>query len=171
MIALLASQACVLGVSGATAESMSEPQLKAAFLVSFLKYVEWPGSSDGATICLVGHDAVRSHLNAYEGRSILGKELRIRAISRREDLAGCQELYLAPGEEGLLADLIKAADPPPVLVVGEGEPFLRKGGAIALVRVENRLAFDINLENTSRARLRLNPQMLRVAREVIGGVR
>lgn len=171
IVCLGLTQAFVLGVSQATAESMSEPQLKAAFLVNFFKYVEWPPSSSGATICLLGQDAVGNHLSAYEGRTVAGSEIHIRRISRREEIAGCQQLYVGPGDESRVADLIKSGEPPATLVVGEGESFIRHGGAIALVRVDNRLAFDINLETTTRAKLRLSPQMLRVAREVIGGPR
>ena len=65
----------------------SEPQLKAAYLVNFLKYVEWPGSSSTATICLFGHDTLGLYLAPYEGRMIGGRELRVRRITNPTGVA------------------------------------------------------------------------------------
>ena len=56
--------ACLLSLSllaasaGALAQVGSEQQLKAAFIVNFLKYVEWPEANRGASICLFGRDTL-----------------------------------------------------------------------------------------------------------------
>ena len=74
----------------------SEPQLKAAFVVNFLKYVEWPASSAStATICLFGRDTLGSYLSTYEGRLIGGRELRVRRINGPDQVAECQVLFCA----------------------------------------------------------------------------
>ena len=62
----------------AGAQTVPEPQLRAAYLVNFLKYVEWPGGGATATICLYGRDSLSAHVAPYEGRSVQGRELRVR---------------------------------------------------------------------------------------------
>ena len=72
--------------------------------------------------------------------------------------------------EGLFAEP-DIRGPLPVLTVGESPAFVQQGGGVALVRVENRLVFDVNLGAITRSGLRVSPQMLRLAREVVGAPR
>ena len=155
----------------ARAQATSEAQLRAAFLVNLLKYVEWPAGSEGATICLFGRQGLASQLASYEGRTILGRELRIRRVSEPDQLAGCQEVFVAEAEEEVLANLLKGVGRQAVLTVGESPAFVQQGGGIALVRVDNRLVFDVNLGALGRAGLKPSPQLLRLARDVMGAPR
>ena len=65
----------LLNPLAAGAQAVPEPQLRAAYLVNFLKYVEWPGGGATATICIYGRDTLSAHLAPYEGRSVQGREL------------------------------------------------------------------------------------------------
>lgn len=149
----------------------SESQLKAAFLVNFLKYVEWPGNAPTATICLFGRDTLGPHLAAYEGRTIAGRELRIRRVSSPEQLADCQALFIPDTEEARFGAVLRWVDRQPVLTVSDVDVFARLGGAIALVRTEGRLQFDINTDALNRAGLKPSSQVMRLARQVVGASR
>ena len=59
----------------------------------------------------------------------------------------------------------------PILTVSDAEGFTRDGGAIALVRSDGRLQFDVNADALARAGLKPSSQMMRLARQVIGSVR
>lgn len=155
----------------AGAQAVPEPQLRAAYLVNFLKYIEWPGGGATATICLYGRDSLGAHLSPFEGRSVQGRELRVRRIFHFDQLVDCQELHVAEADEERQAALIKAAGRLPVLTVGETAGFVQQGGAIALLRQDNRIVFDVNMTVVTRAGLRVSPQMLRLARDVVGGQR
>ncbi len=170
-LALACSFAFVLWPVSVCAESASEAQLRAAYLVNFLKYVEWPVGVGGATICIYGRDSLTGPLAAYEGRTIQGREVRIRRISQPEQLADCQEVFVPEADEERYAGLFRSVGRLPVLTVGESPAFVQQGGGVALVRVENRLVFDVNLGAITRSGLRVSPQMLRLAREVVGAPR
>ncbi len=157
-----------LGAGPAWAEVAPEAQLRAAYLVNFLKYVEWPDGSGGATICLAGRDTLGSQLASYEGRIILGRELRIRRVTQPDQLADCQELFVPEGDEERLDGLLRGGGRPALLTVGESAAFVHQGGGVALLRVDNRLVFDVNLGVLNRAGLKVSPQMLRLARDVVG---
>ena len=152
-------------------EVTSESQLKAAYLVNFLKYVEWPASRSTINICLFGRDSLGPYLAGYEGRQISGRELRIRKVSSPEQLADCQELFIPETEEARIGAVLRWVDRQAILTVSDLETFTRDGGAIALIRNDGRLQFDINHDAINRAGLKASSQMLRLARQVVGGNR
>jgi len=160
--------ALVLAALPAFGEVTTEAQLKAAYLVNFLKYVEWPGTRTTINLCLFGRDSLSPHLAAYEGRLIGGRELHIRKVSSPEQLADCHELFIPDTEEARFAAVIRWVGKQPILTVSDAETFTRDGGEIALISSEGRLQFDVNAEALSNAGLRASPQMLRLARQIVG---
>lgn len=153
------------------AQAPTEQQLKAAYLVNFLKYVEWPDNHAKATICLFGREVMSNALASHEGRSIAGRPVELRRISGPDQLADCQILYVPDTEEARFAAVLRWVEGLPILTVSDAEFFARQGGGIALVREESRLGFDVNLNTLQRAKLKPASQMLRLARQVIGGAR
>jgi len=152
-------------------EVTSESQLKAAYLVNFLKYVEWPTSRSTVNICLFGRDSLGPYLANYEGRQIAGRELHIRKVSSPEQLADCQELFIPDTEEARISAVLRWVDKQAILTVSDSENFTREGGAIALIRNDGRLQFDVNNDAIGRANLKASSQMLRLARQIIGSNR
>lgn len=161
-----------LAMPASFGEVTSESQLKAAYLVNFLKYVEWPGARGSiVNICLFGRDSLAPYLAGYEGRQIAGRELRIRKVSSPEQLAECHELFIPETEEARIAAVLRWVDRQAILTVSDAENFAREGGAIALIRNDGRLQFDVNNEALGRANLKASSQMLRLARQVVGANR
>jgi len=153
------------------AEVASEGQLKAAYLINFLKYIEWPATKPTVTICLFGRDSLGPYLAPYEGRSVAGKELRIRRVSSPDQLADCQELFVPDTEEARFAAILRWTDKQAILTVSDGEFFARDGGSVSLIRQDGRLQFDINTDSMGRAGLKPSSQMMRLARQIIGSTR
>ena len=157
-----------LSIAYGHAQVSSEQQIKAAFLVNFLKYIEWPSTTTSATICLFGRDQLGPHLTSYEGRLIAGKELRIRRINGPDQIADCQLVYVPDTEEARFGSVLRWVENQPALTVSDAEFFTHQGGGISLVRAEGRLQFDVNTNALSRAGLKPSSQMMRLARQVIG---
>lgn len=153
------------------AQVNSEQQLKAAYLVNFLKYIEWPVTGSSTTICLFGRDQLGPFLTSYEGRLIAGKELRVRRVNGPDQTADCQLLFLPDTEEARFTAVLRWVENQPVLTVSDTEAFPHQGGGIALVRADGRLQFDVNTNTLSRAGLKPSSQMMRLARQVIGTAR
>jgi hypothetical protein len=161
----------VMAMPSTFGEVTSESQLKAAYLVNFLKYVEWPGTRSTVSICLFGRDSLGPYLASYEGRQIVGRELRVRRVSSPDQLADCQALFIPDTEEARIGAVLRWVDRQPILTVSDVETFVRDGGAIALIRNDGRLQFDVNADIISRANLKASSQMLRLARQVSGSGR
>lgn len=153
------------------AEVNSEQQLKAAFLVNFLKYVQWPTATGPATICLAGRDTLGPYLASYEGRLVVGRELRVRRVAGADQVGDCQILFVPDTDEARFGAVLRWVEQQPVLTVSDTEVFIRHGGGIALVRVDGRLQFDVNTDALARAGLKPSSQIMRLARLVNGGVR
>ncbi|WP_201208982.1 YfiR/HmsC family protein [Rhodocyclus purpureus] len=161
---------CVLAQE-AFAQGASEAQIKAAYLISFMKYIDWPGNPANLNICLYGRETLLPLLAGYEGRSIGGRPLLIHKVVSADQLAGCQQLFIADSDSARGAEMLQQALKQPLLITGDGENFIRQGGAIALARSDGRVVFDINTDAIARAGLKAATPMLRLARSLSGGQR
>ncbi len=147
-----------------------EYQVKAAFLLNFTKFVQWPASAfsdqrSPLAICILGEDPFGSSLDEIvKGEAVNGHELVVQRIRRPSEGKACQVLFVARTEKEvprILDDL-----GPGVLTVGEGERFLEDGGIIAFVIEDRRVRFDIDQRAAARARLTLSSRLMSVARSV-----
>lgn len=158
--------------STAFAAPDSEPQLEAAYLVNFMKYVDWPANNRStATICLFGRDTLSSFLLAYEGRTVGGKELRIRRANSPDDMANCQLVYIPDIEEARIGVVLRWIQNMPILAASNSDGFARAGGGIELIRGTGRVQFIVNADALSRNGLSPSSQMLRLAQRVFGAER
>jgi hypothetical protein len=165
--------ACLLLVcypAHAADEEPLEYQVKAAFLLNFTKFVQWPASafadeSSPLAICVLGEDPFGNTLNEMvKGEAVNGRELVVQRIRRRPEPKSCQVLYVAKSEKDVTRTLAELDAG--VLTVGEGEKFLRDGGTIAFVIQGRRVRFDIDQSAAAKARLTLSSRLMNVARSV-----
>jgi len=154
----------------AAAEAVLEYEVKAAFLLNFTKFIEWPAGSfaDPAsplTICILGRDPFGRALDdVVQGEEVNGHKLAVRRISQIPEPQACQVVFAGNGEKeirGILGGLGRG-----VLTVGDGEGFIRDGGMIAFVLENRRVRFNINQSAAESAGLKLSSQLLSVARSV-----
>jgi hypothetical protein len=143
-----------------------EYQLKAAFLLKFTLFVEWPDADNRAPfpVCVLGDDPFGPALDqTVEGETVNSRKIVIRRI-HRDSIAGCGVLYVSPQEKNPAEAL--AAAGPGVLTVGEGDAFLDQGGMIAFVLDNRRVRFDADPAAARKAGLKLSSRLLNVARIV-----
>jgi hypothetical protein len=164
----LAATAIGLAAGSAFGEVTTASQLKATFLINFIKYVEWPEADTTITLCLFGRNNLMPYLTPHEGRQIGGRELRIRKVSSPEQFVDCQELFISESEAAHFTGIMRWVDKQAILTVSDAETFTHNGGAIAIVRSEGQIRFDINADALEHASLRASPLMIRLARQVTG---
>lgn len=152
------------------AEISAEYQERAAFLLSFTKFVEWPPSAFATpesplTICILGEnpfDDVLEKITA--GEVAQDRKIAVQQISRVPDPQACQLLFMGGSTANPAAVL--GDESAGILTVGEAETFLRNGGMIKFFIENRRVRFDINLEMAEKAGLKLSSRLLGVARTV-----
>jgi hypothetical protein len=148
----------------------SEYQVKAAFLLNFTRFIEWPaeafaGPDSSLTICVLGDDPFGGTLDqVVEGEKVKERRLAVQRIRRAPKPKSCQVLF-APDSERDVGEILTDLGPG-VLTVGEGDGFLRAGGMIGFIVEGRHVRFDINLRAAANASLNLNARLLNVARTV-----
>ena len=155
------------------AQTLTEGQLRARFLLNFLRFTEWPGAASGQSgaslqLCVLGiGDPFDGALTELQGATAAGRKISVRSHIGADQADDCNLLYVPDNELRRMASAREAIGSRPVLIVGESEAILDRGGMIALRSVDQRLAFVVNLAPARRASLSFSPQMLHAAAEVL----
>lgn len=146
-----------------------EYQVKAAFLLNFTKFIEWPplepaDAAPSTSICIVGDDPFGRVLDQMvAGETLQGRKLTVERVMRPVP-SSCRVVFVSRSEKdvpGFLASL-----PSGVLTVGDDPAFLRQGGMIAFVVDRRRVRFDINQAAALKSAVRISSRLLSVARLV-----
>lgn len=158
--------------SGLAADASKELQVKCSYLHNLAKFVEWPPEtflSEGSPLIIgvYGSDLIRQELEAQvKGRRVGKRPFQVRRIETCEDVAGVHVLYLSEAPDPIGCQLIAAAATGARLTVGDTDQFGRSGGIIRFILEEDKVRFEINQAMAERARLKLSPQLLKLARVV-----
>lgn len=150
----------------------AEYQIKAAYLLNFARYVEWPAARLAAAqalrVCVLGRDPFGGALSALEGRQINGREVRVRQLEGVDQAGECHVVFISDSEERRLGPMLRTLASRGLLLVSDLDGFAEAGGSIGLVTEDGRVRFDINQTSLQRDGLRASAQLLRLARNVHG---
>jgi hypothetical protein len=144
-----------------------EYRVKAAYLLNFTRYVEWPTSSapdNRLSICVMGTDPFGSILDAtVSGRTVQGRPLEVRRVQRASEANGCEVVFVSRETWRRNPGSLKALENAGSLTVGESEQFARGGGVIGFVILDETVRFVVNDAARGRAGLRISSRMLSLA--------
>jgi hypothetical protein len=165
--------------TAATAETTqqsttSADELKMAFVVTFIKFVEWPpmafaDASTPFTVGILGEDPFERGLDeAVRGRKIAGRDVRVKRLGINDDFTNVHLLFISGSERARLGNILGRIGSAGALTVSDIEGFVEQGGIIELVLDENRLRFDVNIAAARRLNLVLSSKLLDLAKTVIG---
>jgi hypothetical protein len=168
--------ACVIAFGGwsvnADEAQTLEYQVKAAFIVKFAMFVEWPASARPAanepfTIGILGQDPFGKDFDdAIKNERVSHRPVSLRRARELSELEGCQAIFISASESKRLAELLRGVERKPVLIVGEESDFAMRGGMIGFIRAGGKLRFEINPAAAERAGLKLSAKLLQVGKIV-----
>jgi hypothetical protein len=150
----------------------SEYQVKAVYLFNFGRFVDWSASlttakSDSFAVCVIGQDPFGRTLDStLAGELIDQKKVVAKRISRPQEAATCQVLFISLSEDARLKDILPLLDKLSVLTVSDIPRFSERGGMIQFVLEKDKIRFEVNLTNAERAGLSLSSELLKVAMAV-----
>ncbi len=173
----LLAVAC-LGLAGGWAAgqdkraSVSEYELKAAFIYNFTQFTDWPvdafaSAAAPLVIGIVGEDPFGKTLDdVVRGEIVRGRPLVVKRLRADEDLRSCHVLFLSRSEKERLAALCGQLKDSPVLTVSDVDGFAQQGGMVNLLLVNNTVKMEINQAAAEGAGLQISSKLLKLARVV-----
>ena len=158
------------------AQPVTEQDVKAVFLYKFTNFVEWPdaawqGSGPFRFCVAAGKEMTAIIERTLAGEKVKGRAVETKVITAADEAHDCHILFIGRTENARAPALLAGVRTLPVLTVGESDDFVTSGGVIGFVVVDNRVRFDINLENAKRGGLTLSSRLLQVARKLEGASR
>ncbi len=152
----------------------TEYQLKAAFLLNFAKFIDWPpkafaDAQSPFTICVIGRDPFGSFLDEYlADKRIDNRPISIERLSspRAPAQSRCQIAFISASEQFHFRDIIASFDGQNTLLVGDANGFASSGGAIEFLLEEDHIHFAINPDAADRADLKVSSKLLSLAQIV-----
>jgi prepilin-type processing-associated H-X9-DG protein len=150
-----------------------EKRVKAAYILKFADYVEWPATMSAQadapiTFGVLGDEQIAAELaQTAAGRASAGHPLVARRLKEGEALTGVNILFAGGKDAAHLAQVLKAVAAQPVLIVTEADGALERGSAINFVLVDGHVKFEIALDNAEKRGIKLSSRLLAVARKVV----
>jgi hypothetical protein len=166
---------CLTVSSWPNAHAESPPSreylIKAAFLYNFAKFVNWPAeafSNDSTplTLCILGEDPFGDALKSIKGKTVRGGKLVIEHSAWPEDIGQCHILFVSASEEKRLSRILNTIRGKTILTVSDMNSFARRGGIINLVTLRSKIHFEINVDATDLAGLKIGSKLLKLAKIV-----
>jgi len=172
---VLIGSACVLATAEAQAQPVAskEYQLKAACLLHFAHFAEWPADAFASAdapfrIGVLGEDPFGLTLDEIvRGETAANRKIEIVRSRRVEDIKSCQLVFISKSERLRLPEIFSSLDSAPVLTVGEVDGFARRGGIINFYVEANKVRFEINPAAARRKGLKLSSQLLALGKIVL----
>jgi len=159
----------------AQAKGSSEYEVKAAFLLHFAQFVEWPQSAfkdvnSPLVYCTVGDDPFQGALEArFKGKTIGTHPLLVKHFKGINEVQACHVVFLGKSTGRSIAEELASLNGSPVLTVGETNQFVDDDGMIGFCLEGSKVRFEINLESAEKAHLKISAKLLAVAKRVIVG--
>ncbi len=171
--ALLLGLALAAGAAfGDTEATISESQIKAAFLYNFTKFVEWPPGTfltkhHPIVIGILGESELTADLQAIvAGRKVNGRAILVKNVETESEATSIQLLFVREAADDRFSALQTSIQDSAVLTVGESRTFATAGGAILFVERDGKLRFEINMTSAEHARLKVSAELQKLAAAV-----
>lgn len=161
-----------LSVASASAQSVTDDRVKAAYIFNFAKFIEWPpqvftAKESPMNFCVLGRSPVVDELDSsIGGKSVNGHTIMIKHLHGPDEIKDCHLIFLAASAGKQQQKLIEAAKGSAVLLVAETPGFARSGGTINFITESGRLLFEVNINAAESAHLKISSKLLALARIV-----
>jgi hypothetical protein len=176
LLALLSALYLLLGSIGTSwAEASPDDvarQIKAAYLVKFANYIEWPpGSFEGPespiVIGVIGADRLADELQRITHDRQVGKRpVAVRRLTTSDTSARVHILYMGTRAGDRLKSWFQSVEGQPMLSVTDSTHDLAHASAIKFVIDKNRVRFDVSVPAAERSGIKITALLLTVAREL-----
>jgi len=158
---------CITTVS--YSDDVNESELKGVLLLKLPLFIEWPidafkNEKNLFSIGVFGNSEITKALKSFEGDTIKGKKIIIRSFNKISDIKQCHIVYICPTDIETIKKILKNYKGKPILFVGNQENFAKIGGIINFYKQEDRIKFEINVDNSNFAGLKISSKLLKLSK-------
>jgi hypothetical protein len=136
-----------------------EYQVKAAYLVNFLKFIEWPNAQAPDSICVLGQDPFGKFIDTIAHASNLTRDVEVRRADNLRELQSlnqpCHIIYVSKYDKALPESLGGV----PVLTVAD-EPY---PAMIMLSLREGKVRFQIHLPLVESKGMKVSSKLMKLS--------
>lgn len=153
-----------------------EYQIKAVFLFNFAQFVEWPPAAfaDANTplvIGVLGDNPFGVYLDeTVRNEKVNDRPLEVQRYRRVDEIKTCHVLFISRSEANRLEQILDSLKDRSILIVGDADDFVQRGGMIRLATTQNRVRLIVSVEAAKAADLTLSSRLLRSA-ELVGSTK
>jgi hypothetical protein len=135
-------------------------------VAGIVAYTRWPAESASIRLCTIGQGRSVDDLMHSDELGSAQRSVSVRmASSPAEALNECDVIFLGRVNIRVSRELLQRSVGRPVLMLGEGAEFCSDGGMFCLEPAAAPVKFQANLDAIARSGLRVNPLVLRIARQ------
>lgn len=164
----------LLPMTGRAQESRGlEYEVKAAFLLKFALFVQWPTNALATDpqvplrVGILGEDPFGAKFDqAIKAATLNGRPIQICRARRVVELLDCQMVFICASEAPRYAELIAVLNAYPILTVADGAGFAAQGGMIGFFKEVGKVRFEINPPAIDCAGLKASSKLLQVGRRI-----
>ncbi|MBN1910001.1 MAG: YfiR family protein [Pirellulales bacterium] len=147
-----------------------EYNVKAAYLYSFGRYVQWPrgafaGPDSPFVLGVLGEDPFAGALDRIaQTKRIQNRPIVVRRWKSLSEYESCHILFISRTvslEEQM--EVIRRLGDRPVLLAGDAPDFASRGGTLSFFVDVETVRFEINVNTVRRQRLTINAKLLKLA--------
>lgn len=161
---------CLLSALPAAAQERqaAESDLKAAFIFNFVRFTEFPATAtpDVLKICYAAHEPMAGSLKELSGKRVGSRQIRVVPCFSTEEASSADIVVISQSDQRYARALLGAVRGRPVLTIGDFKGFRKMGGTLNLVVESDRMRFKVNLQAVRQQKLRIHPQLLKLASEI-----
>ena len=150
-------------------ESSREYTIKAGFIYSFTKFIQWPESveaaieNQGLQFCIAGKDRFGRALNGFsKALKENNKNLVVKKDVSPKTSAACHILFIDSSVSGQLEEYLNHVKGKPTLVVSDIPGSAEKGVGINFVIRNNKTRFEINPHAVQQAGIKISSELLKL---------
>ena len=153
----------------ASADSVSEYSIKAAFIYNFARFTHWADESDTLKICIYGKDPFGSNIDKLNGKKINNRTISVVRTQLIDDVKSCQIAFLniIPPERHLFRQALNKIQGANVLTVADAANVVDFGVMIGMRIDDNKVGFEVNHTAAKASDLEISAKLLMLAKEVI----
>lgn len=160
----------LLCISPAFCEKDEAHPIKAAFVYSFCKFVEWPDGSfsESSSPIVVGvyRDSEFADVleKAVKGKTAGNRKLVVKRFNKITEITRIHILFISSPSKGQLSEILEKTKDQNTLTIGESNGFANQGCIIDFVEQNNKVSFEINVGASEKAKLKISSKLLKLAK-------